>query len=114
MSRIEIRPRGGVEVERYVKAVMDLEEELTLGGVDVATLRTRAEPVMSTILISVLGGVLSHYIIKLADGLIKKKREEPDNVKIVIEFNHQSFELPEEYGRLRADLASPPRTEENE
>lgn len=114
MSRIEIRPRGGAEVEKYVEAVMDLEEELALGGVDVATLRTRAEPVMTTILISVIGSVLSHYIIKLVDRLMKKKREEPDNVQIVIVINQQRFELPEEYTRLRAGLALPVSGENSE
>jgi hypothetical protein len=112
MSRIEIRPRGGVEVEKYVEAVMDLEEELSLAGVDVTTFRTRAEPVITTILIAIVGSVLSHYIIKLADRLIQKKRQEPDNVQIIIIVDQQRFELPAEYNQLRAGLALPPHEED--
>jgi hypothetical protein len=108
MSRIEIRPQGGVQVEKYVETVMDMKEELSSDGVDVVTLRTRAEPVLTTILVSIVGSVLSHFIIKLADRLMKKKEEEKDNVQIVIVVQQQRFELPAGYSRLRERLALAP------
>lgn len=104
MSRIEIRPQGGVQVEKYVQEVTDMKEELSQGGVEVVTLRTRAEPVVTTILISVIGTVLSHYITKLIDRLMKKKEDDKDNVQIIIVVNEQRFELPTEYDRLRESL----------
>lgn len=114
MSRIEIRPEGGIEVEKYVESVTEMKDELAAAGVDVNTVRTRAEPVITTILISIVGSVLSHYVIKIVDRLIKKKEEEKDKVQIIVVVNQQRFELPAEYDRLRAGLALPPAPEDTE
>ena len=114
MSRIEIRPKGGIEVENYVESVMEMKEELTANGIEVATLRTRAEPITTTILISIIGSVLSHYIIKVADRLMKKTEEQKDHVQIVIIVNQQRFELPAEYDGLRARLALMPGQERSD
>lgn len=111
MSRIEVRPQGGAEVEEYVDAVLGLKEELAQGGVSVDVFRTRAEPVVTTILVAVVGSVLSHYVIKLAERLVQKKKREPDDVRVVLLVERERYELPAEYDRLQKDLALLPGDE---
>lgn len=101
MAKVQIYPKGGVEVKPYVNIARSLQQELELAGIEYEELSFRVAEPISTIVITIVGAVVSHWIIKLVDALIAKKKEKPDDrVQIQLIYNNIEFHLPEDRSEL--------------
>jgi hypothetical protein len=90
---VRVHLSGHQDLETYQSIVRDIQRIME-EDVRVEISRTRSLDIASAIIITIVGNVAAHYIIKLADLLMAKKSKGAADVNIIIVYNDIEFALP--------------------
>ena len=99
--RIRISPRGGAELDPYILDLRALKPELQTADVRLEEFRTRVAEPISTLFVSVIGAVASHYVVKCIDALLRRRTATPDPIiRIIIEYRGKPYDLSTQRSQL--------------
>jgi len=99
--RIRVYPRGGPELDPYIRDIRAFKHELQAADVHLEEFRTRVVEPISTLVISVIGAVASHYVVKCIDGLLRRQKATPEPaIRIIVEYNGESYDLSTQRSQL--------------
>src|SRR5262245_60541842 len=104
-AQIEIVPLGGREIDVYLQGLTDLHDSFANARIRMVVSRSRCEPIASTLLITIGGSILSHYLIKLIDLLVAAKKSEQRHVTVILVFRGHSYELPRDEVSVRRAIS---------
>lgn len=102
---ISVFSKGDTNLKPYLELLSVLRTEFTNSGIQFQSTRSKNLEPISTLVITIVGSVASHLVIKLIDALVSKKEEKPhDKVHITIVYNKFNYKLPNDKTELLKEI----------